>query len=46
MNHLCTCGHTAEDHNLSWGRCSGTSYDPDYGLWQCVCYAFDGDTDE
>ena len=33
----CTCGHRTNEHTNNNGRCNGTSYDPDYGQWKCVC---------
>lgn len=34
---VCTCGHTIGRHCDGIGRCDGTSTDPQYGTYKCVC---------
>ena len=46
MTHYCTCGHLPDQHSLDQGRCAGEAFDPDYGVYQCLCYGYEKDTDD
>jgi hypothetical protein len=46
-NNLCAyCEHPPADHNMSFGRCSAESADPDYGTYACVCPHFELDSQD
>jgi hypothetical protein len=34
---MCECGHPDTDHKLGVGRCAGDCYDPEYGVFKCMC---------
>jgi hypothetical protein len=36
---MCECGHPEENHCHGIGRCDGESYDPEYGVFKCMCPA-------
>lgn len=33
----CSCGHDADEHQDSTGRCDGQCVDSDYGQFKCLC---------
>ena len=43
---MCVCGHPDSSHFEGGGRCNGKCIDPDYGMWNCLCYAFDDENSE
>jgi len=43
---MCVCGHPDSSHFENAGRCNGQCYDPDYGMWNCLCYAFDDENSD
>ena len=47
MTALCAaCGHPGAYHwPGSSPMCQGTSYDADYGHYQCMCFVFERDAD-
>lgn len=41
MNYDCVCGHKPVDHGGKYGRCEGQCYDPEYGTFACLCFAYE-----
>ena len=41
-NFDCACGHPPRDHVNGSGRCDGECYDPEYGIFACLCHAYEG----
>ena len=37
----CSCGHPAADHQP---RCTGQCTDPIYGIYRCLCHAYNEET--
>ena len=47
MSNLCAyCEHPPADHNMSFGRCSAESADPDSGTYPGVCPHFELDSQD
>ena len=40
-SHECTCGHQPGDHSGKYGRCEGECFDPEYGRFGCLCFAYE-----
>ena len=45
-NDCVSCDHPGENHFMGIGRCSGESFDPDYGRYACVCPKYERDSDD
>lgn len=46
MSNLCGhCEHSADQHQMGWGRCDQECFDPEYGMFLCVCYHFEKQAD-
>lgn len=40
-NYACTCGHSPAEHSGQYGRCTGHSFDSEYGIFLCLCFAYE-----